>query len=984
MTGGNAKRGLLAGGMVLAGLLPVLSAQREWNGGGEDDNLSTPANWVGGTAPASGDILVFRGNVRTSPVNDYDPETTVFETLVFSNDCQTAERSAPFTLTGNKMVLTGGTSFAFGQKNYAIFVANVPGSGQELTDTLDLEISLPDNSKNSSRIGGFATYRHHLVFKKAVTANGGKLYAADQTRGNMTFEAPVSGFSQVFRPNGYGMTWLKSPDNVFTVANPGHCLREGSLRVDSQAAAGGTGVSLMLGQDQYETPGKFLVHAAEDTLFTGSLTIQGPNYRTTAGELNNEVAGTTATFTGDMTAVTGSSSYSGSDGLGTGATFAGAGNGVFSGDILTPQVWVYKTGTGVWTLAGQSAATGAVTVSAGTLLVNGDYARAERSQVAAGARLGGTGRLGDVTFAGGSALGATNVMGGTALQTEALVLSGTVNVDLLDGILPKEGTYTVLSFTSRSGTGFFMLGDGWPEGTSVSLGETALTVTVPTGTLTWTGDASSAWDFTSANWAYDQLYQDGNAVTFGDAGRQTAVTIAQEVRPSLVSVTGAQDYTLTGATIAGSGGLVKAGTGTLVLANENAYTGDTSVNAGALRLEGTLANSTVRISASAAFTNAVSGRITGRGALVSTGTVELGGTNDFTGGLVLGGLSVVTNPRALGNGDVTFEGAQKIRLGGGAEGVGRGRTLSVDWANGSESHAVEVANGEFRWLGNVIVRNYMLYVRCLSSASLVFGEPGCATTVAAEGFSAGQRGFYLREGGVARFYSRLDLGNAFFHQTDYNKTYFHAPGNRWSRLTMQVGRVCCCTNDALAPATVEMGQTYGAHSFHPVLDLGGFDQTITALVMAESIDTSTQTVTSDAPATLTVSNEVDTTTLRMQCRIAGAITLRKKGAGTWTFGAQNLSTGNVEVVEGTLKLTADDTLPAGTESMLTIAPGANIVLDEGVSASVAYATCGGRALKAGVYCGAGGTGTRLDAFIGAGGGSLTVTRGVNGFMIIVR
>ena len=154
--------------------------------------------------------------------------------------------------------------------------------------------------------------------------------------------------------------------------------------------------------------------------------------------------------------------------------------------------------------------------------------------------------------------------------------------------------------------------------------------------------------------------------------------------------------------------------------------------------------------------------------------------------------------------------------------------------------------------------------------------------------------------------------------------------------------------------------------------------------MNPCIDASSQTVKSDAPATLTVSNDTDTVTARMQCRIEGAITLRKDGAGTWSFGGRNQTTGNVEVVNGTLKLTADDALPAGRESTLTVASGAKLVLDAGVQASIAYATCGGHPLKAGVYCGEGGTGTRLDAYIGPGAGSLTVTRGVNGMVMLFR
>ncbi|MGN0846253.1 MAG: autotransporter-associated beta strand repeat-containing protein [Kiritimatiellia bacterium] len=979
----NVARWALAGWMAAAGALTVSAAQREWCGGGADDNLSTAANWVGGVAPASGDILVFRGNVRTTPVNDYDPETTVFETLVFSNDCQTAERSAPFTLTGNRMVLTGGTTFVSPQGGggyYAVFMADVK-DGAELTDTLDLEISLPNNADNTSKIGGFATYRHHLLFRQSVTAPGGQLNMADQTRSNVTFEGPIAGFTRVFRPNGSGQVWLRSSENVFSEADPAHELREGALRVDSVAAAGGSGMSFSLGQDKYETAGRFYVNAQEDTLFTGRLLFLGPNYRVGAGQLYNVVAGTTATFTGDMEIITGQSATPPTnDGLGTGATFGGVGDGVFAGDILTPQTWVYKNDSGTWTLSGTSCATGAVTVSAGTLLVNGDYSTAERSVVRANARLGGVGRLGDVTFEMDSRLGATNVAERAALRVRKLTVPNVVKVDRLDAAVPAPGSYTILSFEARDGDGYFTLGTGWPVATTFTLEPTGLVVTIPSSVLTWTGAESSAWDFTTANWA-NGLFADGQVAAFGDAGERTEVTIGQEVRPVSVVVSGGKDYTFGGAGIAGGCVVEKEGSGTLVLANANTYTGETRVNGGALRLEGSLAGTTVRVGTGGAFTNAVTGHLTGRGALISSGMVELNGTNDFTGGLVLRGRTVITDPRAMGEGDVTL-GGKTTTIKGTGEAVGLGRTLFTEYTDNGD-HPIEVPSGTFQWLGDVRMRKFQLYLR--ASGTMIFGEPGCDTTVTATDLADGSSGMYLRDSGRMEFYSRIDLGNATLRKTDNCALHLHASGNRWSRLEIATGRAFCHANDTLARAGVKLGQVYGEHLFASFLDLGGFDQTITALEMDEkSLDGSSQTVKSEAPATLTISNEVDTTTLRMQCRIEGAVSLRKEGAGVWSFGAQNLTTGNVEVAEGTLRLTAGDTLPAGRESTLTIAPGAQLVLGEGVQAAIAYATCGGRRLKAGVYCGEGGTGTRLDGFIGAGGGSLTVTRGASGFMIIFR
>lgn len=976
----------IAGGLV-AGLLAVRAsaAQKVWTGGGADDYLSTPANWEDGVAPASGDVLVFRGNVRTAPVNDYDPETTSFGTLVFSNTCETAELSAPFTLSGNRIVLTGGAA-AFadvkGLRYYAIYTADAKS---DIEDVLDLEIELPYNASQQSKFGGFGISKHHLLFRRTVTSgNGGPLRASDQMRGNLTFEGPVVGFSGVTRANGPGQIWLRSAENVFTtVAEPAAELREGILKVDGVAAAGGAGIRLEFGQPTYNTPGKFIVNAAEDTCFTGNVKVFGPDYRSGAGQIFNNVAGTTATFTGDFTFTKESDSH-----LGTGLLVGGEGNGVLSGGILTDFAWLYKEGAGTWTLAGTSCATGAVTVRAGTLFVNGDYAAARRSQVQSGAALGGSGELGDVTFVTGSRFAVTNLVGGTPLHVATLNLEGAVALVHLDAALLEPGSYTLMTYGAKTGGGYFALESGWPSGTTVSLGETAATLTVSARSLPWSGAVSGTWDFTTANWTEEGVvFTDGDAVSFDETAERTDVTVAETVRPGSVLVSGARDYTFSGAGLAGIGGLEKTGAGVLTLANTNTYTGDTFVNGGVLMLAGSLAGTTVRVGAEGALTNLPTGRLTGPGMLWINGTAQLDGTNDFTGGLHVEGAVTVRDPRALGDGDVFVGNTSGALEFGGQDGaVGRGRTLSLDYTAENENTLIRAAGVTVAWLGDVSIRGTRMYLRPTSGGRLVFGEPGCTTTVRGDNAENPKAcGVYVRDNGAVDWYSRLDMPEATYHQTDYNVTRFFAKGNRWRELVINVNIVRCGAAGTLAPAPVRLGQKWDNIGFHPVLDLNGFDQTITALVLADSDAVSTQTVQSDAPATLTVSNDVATTTVRMQGRIKGAVTLRKDGVGTWTFGAQNLSTGNVAVVSGTLALTADDTLPVGELSTLEIASGAKVVLADGVSASIPYLTCGGIPFAPGVYCGEGGAaGRRLDRFFGPGGGTLTVTRGVGGLTLIFR
>ncbi len=70
---------------------------RTWDGGGTDNNWSSPANWADDIAPVAGDLLVFAGDVQTSSNNDF-PAGTMFDNITFAGDS--------FTLSGNSVVLS--------------------------------------------------------------------------------------------------------------------------------------------------------------------------------------------------------------------------------------------------------------------------------------------------------------------------------------------------------------------------------------------------------------------------------------------------------------------------------------------------------------------------------------------------------------------------------------------------------------------------------------------------------------------------------------------------------------------------------------------------------------------------------------------------------------------------------------------------------------------------------------------------------------
>ena len=85
---------VLAFGLVLDG-----SAQATWNGGGTDDNWSTPANW-NGTTLAGGEALVFGGLQRLTNVNDTAADTA-YAGITFNST------AGAFSLSGNRITLGG-------------------------------------------------------------------------------------------------------------------------------------------------------------------------------------------------------------------------------------------------------------------------------------------------------------------------------------------------------------------------------------------------------------------------------------------------------------------------------------------------------------------------------------------------------------------------------------------------------------------------------------------------------------------------------------------------------------------------------------------------------------------------------------------------------------------------------------------------------------------------------------------------------------
>ncbi|MFM1770323.1 MAG: hypothetical protein RJA22_2852 [Verrucomicrobiota bacterium] len=314
------------------------------------------------------------------------------------------------------------------------------------------------------------------------------------------------------------------------------------------------------------------------------------------------------------------------------------------------SIGLVKAGNGTLTLNGTNTFTQQLMINAGTLAFgpNGSASNAPRFLLATGATLdvsnvtGGFTLMGNQTLAGGGSvvgnltaasnavinpgpldvpgtlavagdlglnrsnvlnfrLGASNTIGSGVNDlidvTGNLSLTGTGYVTISAYGPVAAGTYTLIQCTGTKtgGAGNLVLvnNTGYP----LTLGETANSITVTVGgtgarSLAWAASTNNAWQVgVFTNWLNGlslESYTNADAVAFDSSTTvtQTTVAVAGTLLPSTVTLSGASNYTFSGAgKISGAASLVQAsgttGTNTMSLAND--FNGTVTVQGGVLR-----------------------------------------------------------------------------------------------------------------------------------------------------------------------------------------------------------------------------------------------------------------------------------------------------------------------------------------------------------------------------------------------------------------
>jgi len=282
----------------------------------------------------------------------------------------------------------------------------------------------------------------------------------------------------------------------------------------------------------------------------------------------------------------------------------------FSGPIGGPGS-LAKTGPYLVTLSGANTYNGATWVTNGTLAVSAISQGGGAYIVQDGATLdvplqtsARTLPMSSLTLGAGTGC-ALSFSRALSLTTNAVItatnltLNGNTIVSLAPGAFSVPGQYPLIKFSGTiAGNGTIGLGTGargLPGTIVTNIGNSSIDLLVPAGNpVFWTGSVNNTWDIGStANFnylgsatTYQQTATPGDAVTFDDTGANTTVNLSASVSPALIVVSNAsKTYLFTNNVIAGTGGILKEGTGMLVLSNgANTFTGGATVTGGTLQL----------------------------------------------------------------------------------------------------------------------------------------------------------------------------------------------------------------------------------------------------------------------------------------------------------------------------------------------------------------------------------------------------------------
>lgn len=429
-------------------------------------------------------------------------------------------------------------------------------------------------------------------------------------------------------------------------------------------------------------------------------TIGGLSSVSGSGIVENE-SGSTGTGTLTLSIASGSQTFSGTlrngDGTGTDGTLS-----------------LVKTGGGTQTLSGTNTYTGTTTVSAGTLILSGTSTYAGSLTVSGGM----------LTLSSGNTFSSTTaVSGGTLLVSSASTFTGAVTISA-GGLLTLNSASTFGSTITIAADGTLQFGVSGAISSSSTLilngAAGSGPATLSLNGFNWTSAAITFYDATSG--AASQ-----GIISIGSGGTLTlggTVTVSSTSNPLGAQITGgtldlgaatrsfavndssnaAHDLTISSAitSVAGAYGIIKTGSGNMLLSGGVNIAGGVTVSSGVLEIAGSFTNGANTTSVGAVSAPGMLRLSTG--ADYSTSTLAIGSTAGYQGSTVVSGgtLTLTTTNTQAG-----------ILLGGAGYGglflsSGTINTKRVDSGDGTTTASIavmQVSGGTLNTSNYIMFRN---------------------------------------------------------------------------------------------------------------------------------------------------------------------------------------------------------------------------------------------------------------------------------------
>lgn len=541
------------------------------------------------TYTITGDTLTIRRNVVNNNVNN---PLTISNNLVFAN--------GPNNFNGN------GTNIIFGNTSGNV-VMNL-NAGQTVfngTVSNSANINVTGGShifNGSTRVQG--NNNDFTVTGGSVVVNGNLIIA-----GNGGSELLISGGTSTF--NG---TVAIQNGGDFAISG-GTATFNNSISGTGEFNVSGNGTAILTGVN---------------TNFTGSFVVAAENNNNTA-----RLTGNTAAFNNRNINIGGGGNATRTNIL----TFNQGTDGTYSGVISgggNNTKFVVKEGAGVLTLSGANTFTGTISNNQGTISVSANDNLGAAANVVVMSNEAILQSTADITMTRNFTLGGGG--GGVFSQDAGTTLT-------LNGVISGAGAL------QKNGTGTLALG-----GANTFTGP----LTINAGTLTANGGAAIA-DTVAVTVNAGGALNLGASETIGSLAGAGDVTLGANT----LTTGGDNTSTTFSGVMSGTGALVKNGTGTMILSGANTYSGGTTVNAGTLQGDTTSLQGNIVNDATVEFNQAgdgtYAGAMSGTGALIKNGAgaVTLTGANIYSGNTTINGGAIIAGAANVfsPNSDVTVAAA---------------------------------------------------------------------------------------------------------------------------------------------------------------------------------------------------------------------------------------------------------------------------------------------------------------------------------------